>query len=180
MSEMTPARDKRKVAKFVLAGIAVLGIGAAATMAVWTDDVWFSAEAEAATFDLQGALSPDGPWLDVGVDETPNDSSDDTAIVIPVEEFGNVLPSFDNTVTVYLRNAGSTDIALSNPVESTTGTIFAGTDPATVTVSAPEASTLAPTDETSFDIQLTTSADWPNSYQSAEGTISVVVVGTAQ
>ncbi len=45
---------KRPTLRLVLAGIAVLGIGAAITTAAWTDDVFFSATATASSFDLQG------------------------------------------------------------------------------------------------------------------------------
>ena len=57
-------RDERKrkraaIIKFSLAGAAVLGIGAAATSAGWTDNAWFSADASAVdpatAINLQGA-----------------------------------------------------------------------------------------------------------------------------
>ena len=50
-------RDERKrkraaIIKFSLAGAAVLGIGAAATSAGWTDDAWFSASASAVATEM--------------------------------------------------------------------------------------------------------------------------------
>ena len=179
MDTATNRSRRRTVAKFSLAGIAVLGIGAAVTSAAWTDDVWFTADAEAATFDLQGALDEAGPWEDVGVDATPNDDTDDVAIQIPATEFGDIIPGFDNTVTLWLLNAGTSDITLAAPAETLTGVIFSGAAPADVTIGALGTTTLAPGATTSFTVQLTTPDDWPVTYQGTSGTIDVVVVGTA-
>ncbi|MFV0635043.1 hypothetical protein [Demequina sp.] len=179
MSTPTNAHKRTTLAKFSLAGIAVLGIGAAATAAAWTDDVWFTAEAEAATFDLQGSV--DGStWLDVGVDPVPDDPDDDVAIVIPATEFAGIGPDYSHTTTLYLKNAGTSDITLAGPNASDTGAIFEGTDGATVVVSpALTGTVLTPDEQVTFNVTVETSADWPLSYQGTTGTITVQVTGTA-
>ena len=48
-------RRARRV-KIGLAGLAVLGIGAALTSAAWTDVVFFDADVTTGNFNLQGAL----------------------------------------------------------------------------------------------------------------------------
>ena len=69
---------KRSTLQLVLAGVAIAGIGAAITTAVWTDDVFFSATATASQLRPAGCEpARRGPWLDVGV---PGDS-DTTPIV---------------------------------------------------------------------------------------------------
>ena len=90
-------RKRAAIVKFSLAGAAVLGIGAAATSALWTDDAWFAAEASAVdpstAIDLQGAY--------VGTTATPQDSDFATAddepgtgtdfVTIPAEVFADAL-----------------------------------------------------------------------------------------
>ena len=52
---------KRSTLRLVLAGVAIAGVGAAITTAVWTDDVFFSATATASSFDLQGERARRAP-----------------------------------------------------------------------------------------------------------------------
>ena len=51
-------RRARRV-KIGLAGLAVLGVGAALTSAAWTDVVFFDADVTTGNFNLQGALPAD-------------------------------------------------------------------------------------------------------------------------
>ena len=53
---------RRKVTKFALAGVAVLGVGAALTSAAWSDNVWFGGSASAADFELEGLNPVSGDW----------------------------------------------------------------------------------------------------------------------
>lgn len=53
---------RRRKRKALLAGGSVLGLGTAVTLAAWTDDVWVSSSFAAGTFNVQGAVSPDGDW----------------------------------------------------------------------------------------------------------------------
>lgn len=179
MTEHESRRKRGDRAKLTLAGIAVIGIGAAVTTAAWTDDVWFSAAAEAAEFDLQGQVDGDAAWSDIGIDDADGDISDDVAIAIPATAFEGIVPGFDNTVTLNLMNAGSSEITLATPTQTATGGIFEGTDPAVVTIGALGETVLAPGEETSFTVQITTDADWPQSYMGSTGDVSILVVGTA-
>lgn len=57
------ARSRKR--KALLAGGTVLGLGAAVTLAAWTDDVWVSGAFSAGTFNVQGAVDADGEvWAD--------------------------------------------------------------------------------------------------------------------
>ncbi|WP_297082440.1 hypothetical protein [uncultured Demequina sp.] len=182
MSDQDTSVRRRKRVRLILAGVAVAGIGAAVTTAAWTDDVWFSADVSGAEFDLQGGLVSGGPYEDVGdaaTDLLEGDPSDDVVIQIPAGTFEDLVPDADETVTLYLYNDGTTDIDLSSPLATPTGAIFGGATPPTVTVGALGATTLAPGDETSFDVQITTPDDWPVDYIGLTGGVTVVVVGTA-
>jgi anti-sigma factor RsiW len=169
------AKRRRKIAKFALAGVAVLGVGAALTSAAWTDDVFFAADATSGTFDLQGSL--DGTnWFDVAnIDDTSV-----TPIQIPATAFENLAPGDVRVVTLNLRNAGSVDLTLGAPVVTENGALFANAGANVgVTVGAYGASTLAAGAATTFTVTLTV-PDWTNTdYTNLTGDILVAVTGTS-
>ena len=168
-------KRRRKIAKFALAGVAVLGVGAALTSAAWTDDVFFAADATSGTFDLQGSL--DGTnWFDVdgGVDTAT------TPIQIPAATFENLAPNDVRVVTLHLRNDGSVPIILGAPVVTENGALFddAGANVG-VDAGAYGAGTLDVGDTTTFDVTLTV-PDWDNTdYTDLTGDILVAVTGTS-
>ena len=61
MATKSPRNDnagrKRKITKFALAGVAVLGVGAALTSAAWTDNVLFGGTATSGSIDLVGRVA---------------------------------------------------------------------------------------------------------------------------
>lgn len=166
-----PADDRRKkraaVARFVLAGVAVLGIGAAATSAAWTDDAWFSASATAATVELEASLN--------GTDWEPADTSA-TAVVVPAAQFANMVPGQTRTVTLHLRNISSVPLALGAPVVTPSGSMFTGTGPATATVATP-ATPIAAGAATTVTLTVTTPPLWDASYQNASGSVTIQFQG---
>lgn len=56
----TSAETRSRRRKALLAGGAVLGLGAAATLAAWSDDVWVSGSFSAGKFNVQGAVDTAG------------------------------------------------------------------------------------------------------------------------
>ena len=171
----TDTRRRRKIAKFALAGVAVLGVGAALTSAAWTDDVFFAADATSGTFDLQGSL--DGTnWFDVAtVDDTAT-----TPIQIPASAFDNLAPNDVRVVTLHLQNAGSVPITLGTPVVTENGALFddLGANVG-VAVGAYGSPTLAVGATTTFTVTLT-APDWTNTdYTNLTGDILVAVTGTS-
>ncbi|MDQ0373030.1 hypothetical protein [Cellulomonas humilata] len=115
-------RRARRV-KIGLAGLAVLGIGAALTSAAWTDVVFFDADVTTGNFNLQGALpaSQTAPVIPGTADAAWEESDDITAITL---NFGSVqvAPGDPPTVlTGYVRN---------DPASTWTGDVTAiGLDP---------------------------------------------------
>src|SRR3954451_14063274 len=106
-------RRRRTILKFSLAAVALLGIGAAATSSAWTDDAWFSATASAASVELEGSLTPGGPYTAADVVGS--------AIVIPATTFANMVPGEVRTVTVYLHNASTVPLAVPAGTVTATG-----------------------------------------------------------
>lgn len=166
---------RRTVTKFGLAGLAVLGIGAAATSAAWTDDAWFSGTANAATVELQGAtnIAPLA-WLDA--------DTESAAVVIPANAFADMLPGETRTETINIRNISTVALAVPEPAVVTTGDLFSGAEPATVTVtSIPDfPGTLAPNAEQAVSVTVT-APEWDNDdvdYQGATGTLTLQFTGT--
>ncbi|MEL4318398.1 hypothetical protein WJX64_05230 [Leifsonia sp. YIM 134122] len=121
---------RRTIVAIALGSIAVLGFGAALTTAAWTDDVWFSAEADTASIDLYGAVADTQPALDVTNWEDADTEPD--AITIPVDSFGDLMPGETRSVPIWLWNESTTDLSVSLPSLNLTGDpVFDGnvTDP---------------------------------------------------
>ncbi|MEJ3404863.1 hypothetical protein WDJ51_08965 [Rathayibacter sp. YIM 133350] len=113
-------KKRRAVVAFSLAAVAVLGIGAAATSAAWTDNVFFSAPASAATFDIKGSFDPalpDAQW---------KDSNDKTSIqlAVPATTFQNLTPGTTRTVDLYVKNFGNVATNLVASVAGSTPAVF--------------------------------------------------------
>src|SRR4051794_30064681 len=183
MSDTTP-RSRRDALRLALAAVAVLGIGAAITTAVWTDNVFFSATSTASSYDLQGRAGTTGAWLDVGI---PGDS-DTTPITLTSTQLSALSPSMSFDVPFQLCNLGSTGgtiTAVSAPVLG--GPLFAapgvgGT--VTATVTAPLVGAATPSDPTcatpvTGTLHVTTTAGFPFAAQGLAGTIAFNVTGTS-
>lgn len=169
------ARSRRRslLIRGGIAGLALLGIGAALTSANWTDQVFFSADAQAATFNLQGSASATGPWLEY---ETV-----DGALVIPiaVSEFGDLVPSEEaRTVEVYVRNDSTVPADLTVGT-TTSGALFTGSEATTTSSATVDDTTLDPDEVTAVTITLTP-GQIPDALQGAAGTIVVTVTGETQ
>lgn len=165
-------RSRRPIAAIVLASLALGGIGAAATSAAWTDNVFFSAQAQAATFNLQGSL--DGTtWLE-------SDNSGAIELVVPASTFADLLPGQTKTVNLYVKNLGSVSAALTGTVAFAADSTFT-TNP---TVALGDlAATLTPATGSGasdqFTLTVTTPADWATTNQGKSGTVIVTIAGTA-
>jgi predicted ribosomally synthesized peptide with SipW-like signal peptide len=163
----------RPIIATVLALVAVGGIGAAATSAAWTDNVFFTAPAQAATFDLQGSLDGN-TWVQ-------SDNPGSIQLVVPASTFANLLPGQTRSVTLYVENTGTANSALVASAAWTSGSTFT-TNP-TISVS-PASSTLAAangTTPTTTTVTLTVAApaDWAATNQGKTGSVVVTVAGTA-
>ncbi|MBO3096288.1 hypothetical protein [Cellulomonas dongxiuzhuiae] len=176
MSEFTPTpapeqtEKRRRGGAFLrvgLAGVAVLGIGAAATSAAWTDQAWFAGSASAVTVELQGSLDGE-TWIDA-------DTSDaGVAVEIPSETFDGMNEGDSTELTLHLRNDGSVPLTLGDGTVAVTGTMFSGPAAASATVSAPTGLKLEPEGETTVTLEVTTPDEWPVEYQGSTGDLTVV------
>ncbi|HWI32047.1 MAG TPA: hypothetical protein VNT50_11185 [Microbacterium sp.] len=150
-----------------LAALAVTGMGAAATSAAWTDNVFFSAQAQAATFNLQGSL--DGTtWLE-------SNNAGAIEIVVPATTFANLLPGQSRQVELRVKNLGSVSAALSSTV-AFTGSTFAANPAAVV---SDLATSVAAGGNDTFVLTVTAPSDWPTANQGKSATIVVTIAGTA-
>lgn len=161
-----PRKDKKRaIIAFALAALAIGGIGAAATSAAWTDNVFFSADAQAATFNLQGSI--DGKvWAEGG---------EDAKIQIPAAKLANLLPGETRTISLHVKNDSTVNAALTSTVQFADAT-FAANPTATVEDLAPTLVSGA-TDE--FQLVVKAPADWAATNQGKSATIVVTIAGTA-
>lgn len=165
---MAETRDRRK--KAVLVGVAVLGLGVAATSAVWTDDAWFSGSSTAASeVDLQAALAADGPFVEA------NDSG--SGVTLPASAFGQVFPDGTYTTTIFLKNNGSHTVDIDTADIELTGVMFEGAEPAEVEVTDAPATLAAGVVSDPITVTLTTPVDWDTSYQGSAGAITIGFTG---
>lgn len=166
----TPRRSKRRaIIAGALAFVAVGGIGAAATSAAWTDNVFFSAAATAATFNLQGSLD-NATWVE-------SDNKSAIQLVVPASTFQNLLPGQSHPVTLYVKNDSSVNATLAAPTYEWAATPTFTTNPTVALTGLP--STLAPGASASFTLTVSAPADWADSNKGKSGTIIVTVAGTA-
>jgi archaellum component FlaG (FlaF/FlaG flagellin family) len=161
-------RTRAAYLKFGLAGVALLGIGAAATSAAWTDDAWFSADASAATVELEASL--DGTtWFDA------DSVAGDPAVDIPL---ANLNEAANVTKTLYIRNTGSVPLTITGPTVVKSGDLFSGAGAGTlanpsVILGTLGSTTLAPNTGTSVSFQVTTPVDWSETFQGKTGLITI-------
>ena len=176
----TPGR-KRSTLRLALAGVAVVGIGAAITTAVWTDDVFFSATATASSFDLQGSAAATGPWADVGV------PGDEAVIAITAVGLDALSPSTTIDVPFYLCNIGTTagtitaiptTVVVGDPLGTSAGAEL------TATITTPAVGAVLQSDPDCLtpvvgNLQVVASAAFPSAAQGQAGTITFTVTGTS-
>jgi hypothetical protein len=164
---------RRPVIAIVLATLAIGGIGAAATSAAWTDNVFFSASAQAATFNLQGSLNGTTNWVE-------SDDQSNIALTIPSSTFANMLPGQTRTVTVYVKNTGTTNASLVVTPTWASGSTFVDAPQVTaVATSSTLTAASGATPQTAVTITVTTPSLWPTANQGKTGTLIVTVAGTA-
>ena len=175
----TPAR-KRATLKIVLAGVAIVGVGAAVTTAVWTDDVFFGATATASTFDLQHSASATGPWSDAGV------PGNEAVVTITATGLDTLSPTTTVDVPFYLCNVGNVDgivADITDPVIVWPEAEFpVGTLTVTATVTTPLVDDALDSDPTCASpvvgtLVVATTADFPPAAQGTSGTITFTVTG---
>lgn len=171
--ENATASRRRKVIKFALAGVAVLGVGAAVTSAAWSDDVFFYGSTNTAEFELEGYDIATNTWL-------PADGAG-SAITIPATELDNVSPDTADSVRLYVRNAGSVDIKLNTvPQLIGTGDLFALPKPAALAWGGSYSDVLlSPGEQASFTVIVTGNSWINNEYLGLAGNVSVKVTGNS-
>ena len=173
-STTSPERRKRRrtAVRLGIAGLALLGIGAAATSAAWTDDAWFNASAGSATIELQGSL--DG--------QTWSDADNAAAqITIPASTFADLGQGDSKTVDIQIKNDSTVAVDVAEAVDAT-GAIFESSqaplnDPATVSTNFTAGSLAAGATET-ITVTVTTPNSWSDDYQGKTGAITLTYTGT--
>lgn len=121
MSDETEAVETRRhwstKARLILAGVAVLGVGAAITTAAWTDNVFFEADASAAgSVDLQGCIGATVTLPDCsGADNVGWDDSEvgtPGSIVLSYAGFDPFLQGDTQGFQIAVQNSGTGTVEL--------------------------------------------------------------------
>lgn len=168
-SDARKKNKRRPIIAFALATLAVGGVGAALTSAAWTDNVFFSASADAATYNLLGSLTNNGTdWVE-------SDSKNPVQLTVPATQFAKLLPGQSRTVSLYVKNDSNVSTTLVATPEWATGSTFVTAPTTAVTGPA----TLAPGATATFTLTVTAPANWDVANKGKTGTIIVTVNGTA-
>jgi hypothetical protein len=170
-TEFETSGRRRKITKFALAGVAVLGVGAALTSAAWTDNVWFGGSAGTAEFELSGQDPATGNWV----------PADDAlaSIALPADALDNVGPNISDSYTLRVRNDGSIPIYLnSEPTYFTGGDLFAAGG-ATVDFGPYSRTMLNPGQQATVDV-IVTGGDWSDQdFLGDGGTLEIQIEGSS-
>lgn len=169
-TEFAPTGRRRKVTKFALAGVAVLGVGAALTSAAWTDNVFFGGSASSGAIELQGSTD-NLAFFDGDVEGN---------VDLVIDDFV-VGPDSSDTKRVWVQNTGDLDLRLADVSAVGTGPLF--TNGATVVpVSNDADGLLAPGQKASIDVTVTGNPAWTGDVMqgqvSADNSIVVTVQGS--
>ncbi|GAA1869831.1 SipW-dependent-type signal peptide-containing protein [Brevibacterium marinum] len=120
---MTQSPTRSRKFKAILAGGIVLGVGAAVTLAAWTDNEWAEGTFGAGSFNVQGSTN--------GTDFTDHESSDDAAsLSFDLDGGDNLTPGDTVAAPFVLRLDGETSYDASVVLEDATG---GGDNPAALT-----------------------------------------------
>ncbi|WP_051682025.1 hypothetical protein [Cellulomonas sp. HZM] len=160
-------RRRRTALQLALGGLALVGIGAAATSAAWTDPAYFTGDVKSATVDLRGRMSGSTTW-----------STADTAGTAVALGFAStpMVPGGTQVKTIELQNAGNTPLNLTwssgNPTFLVDASCFS------VAYSAFGASPLAAGSTTSATVTVTLKSDAPQATCANKSpSLTVQVVG---
>ncbi len=180
-TEFETSGRRRKITKFALAGVAVLGVGAALTSAAWSDSVFFATPSKAATFELEGYNPSTLGW------EAADTNLPGVAILLPADAIDAIGPNIADSYTVRVRNAGNINITLAPPTSTQTGLLFATPDPALVTFGSYSEfiggfaqfpnGVLVPGEEATVEV-FVTGGNWTGTQKQGEsGTVMVQIQG---
>lgn len=115
----TRARQRPwKIVRLVLAGGALVGVGAGMTSAAWTDGAWFTANATTPTIQLQGGNGA-APTTFLNADSA-------SPVTIPATAFANLAPSVSAQVHVGLKNASTVPLTVPLPTVTWSGDFATG------------------------------------------------------
>lgn len=169
-----------KVARLVLAGCVLVGVGAGVTSAAWTDAAVFKASATTPTVELQGGN---------GQSPTSWSNADDTttAVTLPATAFANLAPGVTAQAHVGLKNTSTVPLTVGAPTVAWSGDFASGScalgTVTTVTVNGGTAPvTLAATNGTTTDvlISVTPPTSWNGSStcQNKTGNLTLTFTGS--
>jgi predicted ribosomally synthesized peptide with SipW-like signal peptide len=170
----------RRKAKIVLAAVAVLGIGAVATSALWSDQVFFQGDVSVATFNIEGATG-DAPttWLESDTFVTPDLST----IELAFTDLGPLVAGQSATWQGLIRNDPLSTVNADVSAITVDTSLLSAALAAELTVTAAydvpaDALDVGPGIAVPFTVTVTLADDAPTTVMGATGTVVIRVVGS--
>lgn len=163
-----------RIARLVLAGGTLVGVGAGMTAAAWTDGAYFHAAATSAKVELQACVK------DGGGNWSCSDADDLTAVVT-LPALGTMVPGQQYTTLAQLKNSGSVPLSVVTAIQSTAEPLAqtTGTAPnATIAISPATATTIPAGTSIDLTVTVTTPGNWNPVHANKSSADALVIVAT--
>lgn len=108
-SETSRRNRRSSIARVLLATLAFLGIGLGVTTALWSDNVWFTANVTTKSFNLQGSVTSST----AGWEESATEGS--IELTIPSSVWAGLEPGNEKSTTIWVKNAGTATAVMTAP-----------------------------------------------------------------
>ena len=173
-----PIRNVNTV-RLVLAGAMLVGIGAAATSAAWTDNAYFSAGASSASVDLQACVTSNPTNASPTWTCTPADASGSAALILPSTIFSGMTPGHVYTTKIRVLNNGTASMAVTVGYSALAEPLLGTAPNATIALDTTSFSLVGGAAQV-INLTITTPTDWNQSHanQTSAAALQVVAAGT--
>ncbi|GEL95874.1 hypothetical protein [Cellulomonas composti] len=175
-----PARRRGTVLKLVLASGALLGIGAAATSAAWTNSAFFTSTASSGSVDLKACSSANPAATTPTWTCAAADTSGTAHAILSSSAFALMVPGNTYTTTVRIQNDGNVPLSVTSTITALAQPLTGTAPNATLGVSPAGPITLAAGASQNLTVTVTTPANWDVSHanQTSSAALQVAAVGS--
>lgn len=167
-----------KVVRFVLAGGVLLGAGAAASSAAWTNAAVFKSAASTGSVDLWACSSanpgaPTPTWTCEAAD-----AANTAHTILSSAAFSLMVPGNTYTTTVRLENRGTVPLSVTSVITPLAEPLMGTAPNATLSVAPAGPTTVPSLGNQILTITVTTPSNWDPSHANKSSTAALQIVST--
>ena len=165
-------------ARVVLAAGLLVGLGAAASSAAWTNGAYFRSGASSASVELQACSSANPGATNPSWTCENADTSGAAHVVLSSSAFSLMVPGQTYSTTVQLRNAGTVPLTVSSTIAGIAEPLTGTAPNATLTVSPAGPTTIAAAGSLNLTVTVTTPSNWDMSHAAKTSAAALEIVST--